>query len=101
MVLASVLGVLPQVEAPPAVASHGVGAVTLVSNLGQASQNITDVDLDSEYHSQGFTTGDFAGGYALSSVEVSMGVTGTLSAADVAKVRAELWSRDGTIDLFY
>ncbi|MCQ3814626.1 MAG: hypothetical protein KTU85_09470, partial [Acidimicrobiia bacterium] len=93
VVVGSVLGVVPQVEVPPAVASHGAGGgVTLVSNLGQGEE--TPADFSGDSYAQGFTTGNFAGGYALSGVELRLEVTGTVSAADVAKVKVELWSND-------
>ncbi|MCQ3814154.1 MAG: hypothetical protein KTU85_07020, partial [Acidimicrobiia bacterium] len=93
VVVGSVLGVVPQVEVPPVAASHGAGGgVTLVSNLGQAEE--TPADFSGDSYAQGFTTGNFAGGYALSGVELRLEVTGTLSAADVAKVKVELWSND-------
>ncbi|MCY4492971.1 MAG: delta-60 repeat domain-containing protein, partial [Acidimicrobiaceae bacterium] len=97
VVVGSVLGVVPRFEVPPAVASHGAGGgVTLVSNLGQsAGANAVDAAVfDGEAQAQRFRTGDFAGGYSLSSIELRLTVTGTLSAADVAKFRVELWIAD-------
>ena len=62
----------------------------LVTNLGQ--EVFTRDRLALTPVAQGFTTGSHAGGYSLRSINATFEVVGTVSAADAAKVRAELWS---------
>ena len=71
--------------APPAQAQSQ--AVTLVSNIGQAS-GINSSTAPGVQYAQGFTTGSNAAGYSLTSIEFKF--VGTESAP--ARFRAELWS---------
>ena len=69
-------------------------ADVLVSNIGQ-SVSSTNFNVDHSSTAQGFTTGSFAAGYILDSIEVRLLVAGRLSAGDFSEYRAELWSSAG------
>ena len=69
---------------------YRTAADLLVTNLGQ--EVFTGDRLALSPVAQGFTTGSHAGGYSLRSIDATFEVVGTVSAADAAKVRAELWS---------
>ena len=71
-----------------------VTAGVLVTNLGQ--EKTTGEALDTDYLTQGFTTGSHTAGYTLRSIDAPLEITGTVSAADAAKVKAELWSAVAT-----
>ena len=61
---------------------------SLVSNLGQLTAGA--LTTASRVQAQGFTTGSASGGYTLSSIEAVLRTT--VSAANRATIRAELWS---------
>ena len=63
--------------------------VALVSNIGQTRATAT-VTTNNAVPAQAFTTGSHTAGYTLNSIEAVIGTT--LSAANRATVRAELWS---------
>ena len=69
---------------------YRAGRGLLVSNLGQ--ERFSRTSLTTSLDSQGFTTGSATAGYVLHSIDATFDVTGTVSAADAAKVKAELWS---------
>ena len=65
-------------------------AAELVSNTDQTT-GLAALGLSGRAISQGFTTGNAAHGYRLTNVVVSMDVVGTLTAQEIATVKAELW----------
>ena len=73
------------------------GPSALVSNLGQSS-SLTDHwlatgTLGGIVYAQGFTTGSHADGYTLAGIDAALAVPfRALTAGEVGKVRAELWS---------
>ena len=79
-VFALLLAALPPFAATPA------AAAVLVSNLGQTESSTGTLGAT---HAQGFTTGSYAAGYDLTSIEVHIK---TISVGDWPKMRAELWS---------
>ena len=81
-VLALLLGTLGPFAAAPA------SADVLVSNIGQTVS--TTSGTGSSSIAQGFTTGSATGGYTLSNIEADLATT--ISAAQRATIRAELWS---------
>ena len=62
----------------------------LVSNLGQTEGS--NPNFSGNVATQGFTTGSNAGGYTLTSIEMKLTVTGTLTSGERATIRAQLWS---------
>ncbi|MCY4448588.1 MAG: hypothetical protein OXE02_07050, partial [Chloroflexi bacterium] len=90
LALALLLGALALFPAAPAQAQSSV----LVSNIGQADltgTTATSISF-SDTHAQMFITGSNPGGYVLANIE--MHLSGTISTAQIAGLRAELWSRD-------
>ena len=83
---AAVLAVVP---ARPA---GGQPAVTLVSNAGQ--EELAWFDFNGNVAAQSFTTGANSSGYTLTSIGAAVVEQefGSLSAEEVAAIRAELWS---------
>ena len=63
----------------------------LVSNLGESTRAGAS-GIQSFVTGQTFTTGSWTSGYILQSIEVQMDVGNILTAAQRAKIRAELWS---------
>ena len=95
LVLALLLGAPSLFQAAPAQAQSTV----LVSNIGQADltgTNATSISF-SDTHAQRFTTGSNPAGYVLGSIE--MHLSGTISAQQIAGLRAELWSDDNNTSL--
>ena len=87
--LALLLGALGPFAAAPAAAD------VLVSNIGQIrATTFYRLSNPTVTLAQGFTTGNHASGYELESIEASMGTTTTLTPGEVAKVRAELRTRN-------
>ncbi len=92
LALALLLGALLVFHAAPAGAQDSV----LVSNIGQADltgSTATSISF-SDTHAQRFTTGSNPAGYVLGSIE--MHLSGTTSTAQIAGLRAELWSNSVT-----
>ena len=83
--LAAVTVFLAASGAPPAQAQD---TVTLVSNAGQTKTDTAEAGASSQ--SQGFTTGSNTYHYTLTSIEVT--TTQNPSAAESAKIKAEVWS---------
>ena len=77
-------------------ASDGSPVAALVSNVGSRDHSVKR--FDDPVRAQAFTTGSHAEGYVLGSVEANIivGITSspstTLAAAELATLRAELWS---------
>ena len=78
--LLPVLALLGTFAAAPA------AAAVLVSNVGQTESGTGTLGAT---HAQGFTTGSYAAGYVLTSIEIHIKTT---SVGDWPKMRAELWS---------
>ncbi len=72
--------------------------VSLVSNTGQTASSPLGF-IDGTMNATGFTTGSNATGYTLTSVGVSLQVSGTLSGSALSTLKAEVWSdSSGTPD---
>ena len=84
-------------DTAPVMAPPAPGA--LVSNLGQNAGSATEWfatnSVAGNVYAQAFSTGGNADGYTLAGIDATLehpAGTGTLTAADIGKVRAELWS---------
>ena len=75
---------------------YRTAADLLVTNVGQGL--ITKQRLTESLATQAFTTGSDPAGYTLRSIDAAVEVTGTVSAADAAKVTAEVWSNSSDAD---
>ena len=87
-VLALLLAALSPFAAAPAAAD------VLVSNIGQTRSIWSGIN--GSIKAQGFTTGSHTAGYTLESIEFDVNVRGTMSAAYLGTVKAELWSDNGS-----
>ena len=67
----------------------------LVSNIGQTQGQDTNWPTTLA-RAQGFTTGSNAGGYTLASIEFKLNAGTALTDAQIARLRAELWSATTT-----
>jgi len=91
-VLAVLVGALSLFAAVPATAD------VLVSNIGQPERTAGSI-LPGFGAGQGFTTGSHTEGYDLTSIEVHMTADSSVIAAQIAALRAEVWSdSSGTPD---
>ena len=83
--LALLLGALSPFAAAPAAAD------VLVSNLSQTA-GADDEWPTTLQRAQGFTTGSHAAGYTLESIEWKINLASALTAAQIARLKVELWS---------
>ena len=69
-------------------------ADVLVSNLGQADDDTTNLD-NTGYHGQAFSVGADGGNYTLTSIEISTQANG-IAAADIGSLSVSVWSTDSS-----
>ena len=69
-------------------------AGVLVSNLGQADDDTTNLD-NTGYHGQAFSVGADGGNYTLTSIEISTQANG-IAAADIGSLSVSVWSTDSS-----
>ena len=69
-------------------------AGVLVSNLGQADDDTTNLD-NTGYHGQAFSVGADGGNYTLTSIEISIEDNG-IAAADIGSLSVSVWSTDSS-----